>query len=416
MKITILGTGCIWTKRACASYLIDDNILVDPGSGTLKQLLKSSDSLLHHEKIEKIKLILITHYHIDHYFDIVHFMWKLASEKNPNTSCTIICPPGGEERIKALCQLGMSVPAYEMLNFNKYIKFVDASKIDKFFFNNFEIKPLQMDHGPTLDFGYIIKEKNGKSVGFTGDTCYCKNLEYLINHTNIAFVDMAGTDISNKHFNIIDGIELMKKYKNKCNIVPAHLTSQALDYCVGKINPPKDLMVLDTKEDFPYNFYLEKEEKKSSNKDFKFENLKFDKLSGNVIDLSLSLTKRISANNKYPTYCYNILLHNSSTVIGFLNYSVVPDNIEEHFGNVSISLNEGYDLKSVKYESFQLIKSLAKFHGASSLYLTCSPKDLKTRKVFESLGATLQEIKTYTFIDEDNKREILEECIWNLKI
>ena len=40
MKITILGTGCIWTKRACASYLINDDIIVDPGSGTLKQLLK----------------------------------------------------------------------------------------------------------------------------------------------------------------------------------------------------------------------------------------------------------------------------------------------------------------------------------------------------------------------------------------
>ena len=42
MKITILGTGCIWTKRACASYLINDDIIVDPGSGTLKQLLKTT--------------------------------------------------------------------------------------------------------------------------------------------------------------------------------------------------------------------------------------------------------------------------------------------------------------------------------------------------------------------------------------
>ena len=56
MKITILGTGCIWTKRACASYLINDDVIVDPGSGTLKQLLKSSNKLLHHEKIERIEI------------------------------------------------------------------------------------------------------------------------------------------------------------------------------------------------------------------------------------------------------------------------------------------------------------------------------------------------------------------------
>ena len=414
MKITILGTGCIWTKRACASYLINDDLLIDPGSGTLKQLLRSSDKLLHHEKIEKIRVILITHFHIDHYFDIVHFMWKLASEKNPKAYCTIICPPGGEERIKQLCKLGMSEPTYGKLNFEKYIKFVDASQIDKFEYNNFEIMPIKMDHGPTLDYGYIVKEKGGETVGFTGDTCYCDNLEYMINNTKVAFVDMAGTDISNKHYNIIDGIELMKKYKGKCNIVPAHLTSQALDYCVNRINPPTDLMVLDTKDEVPYNFSITKSEKVEINSNFCFENEKFDKICGSIVDLGLSSTKQVSEKELYPTYCYNIFLHNSQTIIGSLNYSVIPNNVKNHGGNISFSLNEGYDLKSVKYECCQLIKKVAIYHGAKELFLTCSPKDFKTRTVFESLGATLKEIKTYTFINEQNKRDIIEEGIWVL--
>ena len=416
MRITILGTGCIWTKRACASYLINDDLLIDPGSGTLKQLLKTSDTLLHHEKIEKIKLILITHYHIDHYFDIVHFMWKIASEKNQNAYCTVICPPGGEERIKTLCKLGMSTQTYEKLNFDKYITFIDASKIDKYTFNNLEIIPIEMDHGSTLDYGYIVKEKGGKSVGFTGDSCYCPNLEYMINNTDIAFVDMAGTDISNKHYNIIDGIELIKKYKGKCNIVPAHLTSQALDYCVGRINPPKDLMVLDTKDEMPYDFTLEKNKNELVNKDFKFENKQFDKITGKIIDLSLSLTKHSSTNNKYPTYCYNVLLHNTSTIIGTLSYSVIPNNVEVHSGNVSLTFNEGYNIKPVKFECCQLIKNVAIYHEAQYMFLTCSPKDLESREVYEKLGAVLQEIKTYTFINENNKRDILEECIWKLKI
>ena len=177
MKITILGTGCIWTKRACASYLINDDVIVDPGSGTLKQLLKSSNKLLHHEKIEKIKLILISHYHLDHYFDVAHLMWKIASEKNPNSSATIICPPGGEEKIKLLCQLGMSTDTYGKLNFEKYIKFVDASTMGKFKYNNFEITSYKMDHGSTECYGYLIKEKDGKTVAFTGDTNYCENMQ-----------------------------------------------------------------------------------------------------------------------------------------------------------------------------------------------------------------------------------------------
>ena len=416
MKVTILGTGCIWTKRACASYLINDDIIVDPGSGTLKQLLKSSNKLLHHEKIEKLKLILITHYHLDHYFDIVHLMWKLASTKYPNSSATIICPPGGEERIKLLCQLGMSSTTYAKLDFDKYIKFVDASKMGKFVYNNFEITAHKMDHGATECYGYVVKEKGGKTVSFTGDTTYCDSLEKMINTSHVSFVDMAGTDISEKHFNIIDGIELMKKYKGKCNIVPAHLTSQALDYCVGRITPPKDLMVLDINQDLPYDCSL-KEDKASdkTNKtatSFKFETKKFDKITGDIVDLHLSLTKRASSSYKLPTYCFDILLHNSTTAIGTITYSVVPDNIDGHSDNVSFELAEGYNLKSVKYECCQLIKKVASYHKSHILYLTCEPKDFDTRKVYESLGAYLKEIKTYTYFDDNNKRQTTEKCVW----
>ena len=295
MKITILGTGCIWTKRACASYLINEDVIVDPGSGTLKQLLKSSNKLLHHEKIEKIKLILITHYHLDHYFDVAHLMWKIASEKNPNSSATIICPPGGEEKIKLLCQLGMSTDTYGKLNFEKYIKFVDASTMGKFKYNNFEITSYKMDHGSTECYGYLIKEKDGKTIAFTGDTNYCENMQKMVDKSDIAFVDMAGTDISNKHFNIIDGIKMMRSYKGKCNIVPCHLTSQALDYCVGRITPPKDLMVLDTDLDMPYNFELKKEKEEFEEpKNFKFATDKFDKIEGDIVDLKLSQTFSIS--------------------------------------------------------------------------------------------------------------------------
>lgn len=414
MKITVLGTGCIWTKRACASYLIDDDIIVDPGSGTLKQLLKTTNKLLHHEKIQKIKLMLITHYHSDHYFDIVYLLWKIASEKNPELSATIICPPGGKEKIVTLCKLAMSDTTFAKLNFDKYIKFVDASKLDKFIYKDLEITTKKMDHGTTECYGYIIKQKNGKTISFSGDTCWCDNLEYMVNNSDVAFVDMAGTDISGKHFNIIDGIELMRKYKGKCNIIPCHLTSQALDYCVGRIAPPKELMVLDTNDKMPYNFELD-EQKVSAQadvKNFKFATKKFERISGDIVDLELSLTKRVSSSYKFPTYCFDVVLHNSSTIIGSLNYSVVPDNIDGHNDNVSFSLEKDYNLKSVKYECCQLVKKVASYHKSHVLYLTCSPNDFDTRRVYETLGAYLKEIKTKTYLDEDNKRKTKEMCVW----
>ena len=224
---------------------------------------------------------------------------------------------------------------------------------------------------------------------------------------------MAGTDISNKHFNIIDGINLMMAYKGKCNIVPCHLTSQALDYCIGRINPPKDLMVLDTSLDLPYDFSLNEEKVVNTlNKDFKFATDKFGRVSGEMVDLVLSLTKKAHTNQKYPTYCFDVVLHETKDVIGNINLSIVPNNIDEHSDNVKMNFKKGYDLKSVKYECCKLIRKVAQHHKLKSLYLNCPPDDMDTRVVFESLGAYLKEIKTFTYTDENNKRKTYEQCIW----
>lgn len=410
MKITILGTGCIWTKRACASYLIDDDIIVDVGSGTLKQLFKSSNRLLHHEKIEKLKLFLITHYHLDHYFDIVYFMWKIASNNNPDTKATIICPPDGKEKIMQLCRLGMSESSFNKLDFDKYITFVDASKMTSFRYGKYTITSKKMDHGDIDCYGYMFKEDGGKVVSFSGDTTMCDSVNYMLNNSDILFLDMAGTDVSTKHYNIIDGIDLMKAYKGKCCIVPCHLTSQAVDYCHGRIEAPKDLMIIDSNSKIPYDSTLTKKDIKNEKLNTKISVGKFDIIKGSMINLVLSSTKRESSKYKMPIYYFDVCLPNNE-IIGNVTYRVLPKNIDGHEDNLTMTFKQGYDLKSVNYECCTLIKNVAKYHGAKCLYLTCEPRDFNTRKIYESLGAYLKEIKTYTFI-ENNVRKNKEECVW----
>ncbi len=414
MKITILGTGCIWTKRACASYLIDDNILVDCGQGTLKQLLKSNENLLHHEKIEKMSLFLITHYHLDHYFDIASFMWKLASDKFPSSYATIICPPGGEERIKALCRLGMTDSSYEKLNFEKYITFVDCSTMGKFCYKNYEIESVKVEHGAIDAYGYMVKDTlSGKVVSFSGDTAMCDNVMHMIEHSDTAFLDMAGTDITDKHYNIIDGIKLMKKYRGKCTIIPAHLTSQAYDYCMGKINVPRDLDVIDIDSPLPYDYTLKGDESNiMGGDDFEFASDDFAIIKGKIVNLVLSGTKMHGSEYRTPTYIYDVVLSKDNTSVGRVTYSFLPPDAKGHYSNVSMTFKRDFDLKSVEYECCTLIKKVALHHGAKWLYLTCDPKDFSTRMVFSKLGTSLKEIKTKTMKDKDNARTIEESCIW----
>ena len=68
MKVKILGTGSIYSKSNCASLIIENNILIDIGPGTIKQLIKENYDL------KEIDTILLTHLHSDHILDFPTFI------------------------------------------------------------------------------------------------------------------------------------------------------------------------------------------------------------------------------------------------------------------------------------------------------------------------------------------------------
>ena len=68
MKINFIGTGSIGAKQMSASALIDEEILIDMPNGVVKKIKQ-----LNYD-VSKIKVILITHLHGDHFLDIPFFM------------------------------------------------------------------------------------------------------------------------------------------------------------------------------------------------------------------------------------------------------------------------------------------------------------------------------------------------------
>ena len=65
MKLKILGSGNIFSKYNSASYLVDDKIQIDIPNGTCKTLKNIGI------EPSKISEILITHFHGDHYLDML---------------------------------------------------------------------------------------------------------------------------------------------------------------------------------------------------------------------------------------------------------------------------------------------------------------------------------------------------------
>ena len=73
MKLTILGTGTIIPslKRNASGYFLNiggDNVLVDCGSGVLRQLIKAKINY------NDLDYIFITHRHTDHIADLVSIL------------------------------------------------------------------------------------------------------------------------------------------------------------------------------------------------------------------------------------------------------------------------------------------------------------------------------------------------------
>jgi len=102
MQVQFLGTSgsFITASRSSPSLLIDDNLLIDVGEGTTQKLLQLG-------QLTKIRKILISHLHVDHFMGIFSFLWhQWLSERD--TSPIVISGPPDIQNIRQILQLSFS--------------------------------------------------------------------------------------------------------------------------------------------------------------------------------------------------------------------------------------------------------------------------------------------------------------------
>lgn len=94
MKLTILGTGAALPRPggACSGYLVEEGetrLLLDCGNGALSNLMQVAD-------YRAITAIVLSHWHADHWFDLVPYRYGLKYGLRPLPSRPwLYLPPGG---------------------------------------------------------------------------------------------------------------------------------------------------------------------------------------------------------------------------------------------------------------------------------------------------------------------------------
>ncbi len=177
MRVVVIGSGgsAESAQRACSSYLIDDEVLIDVGPGSFRNLVRYFSGPL------KLKYIAITHLHGDHIFDIGALLWGMALAGRTE-EITIAGPRGVKNAVNTMLAAGMTPP--DLLKFG--IRFVEVKPGEEIKFGRFNIKTAAGKH-TIEDIAYRIND-----ACFSGDTSPSDELIKLFNRCELLIHESSG--------------------------------------------------------------------------------------------------------------------------------------------------------------------------------------------------------------------------------
>ena len=162
MQVTVVGCSPAWPNAggAQSGYLVEGGgrLLLDCGPGVLARL-RARDGW------PRIDALAITHFHLDHWGDLIP--WVFGAAFGPGRELPrpeLWLPPGGERRLRAFgdeLAFGPRLDAvFELREYADRVPFETAG---------FEVVPLRLDHYEELTFG--LRVANGtRTLAYSGDT------------------------------------------------------------------------------------------------------------------------------------------------------------------------------------------------------------------------------------------------------
>jgi ribonuclease BN (tRNA processing enzyme) len=159
VRLLVIGSSPAWPNPggACSGYLVDGRLLLDCGTGVLAKLRER-------EPWPTVVAIAITHLHLDHWGDLVPWVW--GSLFGPGASLpkpALWLPPGSRERLRpVLALLGsedMLDRAFVVSEYGPREPFVAAG---------LEVTAVPVDHYDIEAFGFRVR--GDRVLAYSGDS------------------------------------------------------------------------------------------------------------------------------------------------------------------------------------------------------------------------------------------------------
>jgi ribonuclease BN (tRNA processing enzyme) len=160
VRLRVIGSSPAWPNPggACSGYVVDDRLLLDCGPGVLAKMRER-------EPWPTVESIAITHLHLDHWGDLVPWVW--GSLFGPGESLPkpkLWLPPGSGAQLRSTLALLGSEDMFERaFDFDEYEARVPFQAAE-----GLEVTAVPVEHYEIQAFGFRVK--GDRVLGYSGDS------------------------------------------------------------------------------------------------------------------------------------------------------------------------------------------------------------------------------------------------------
>jgi ribonuclease BN (tRNA processing enzyme) len=163
VQLTVIGSSPAWPNPGSAQsgYLLEHDgtrLLLDCGPGVLGRLRTAG--------AVAVDGIAITHFHLDHWGDLVPWAWLVAFRPETRRRTEVWLPPAGRAELARFADrwgnTDMFENAFALREFEPSTTFAAAG---------FEIEPRRVLHYNLIAFGFRVRDpKSGRVLAYSGDS------------------------------------------------------------------------------------------------------------------------------------------------------------------------------------------------------------------------------------------------------
>ncbi|HEX2111430.1 MAG TPA: MBL fold metallo-hydrolase [Gaiellaceae bacterium] len=161
MRLTVIGSSPAWPNPGSAQsgYLVETpgSLLLDCGPGVLGRLRETGI-------LPAIDAVAITHFHLDHWGDLVPWAWLAAYGTESLDRPQLWLPPEGIAQLETFASLWgnpkMFERAFTLREFEAGRAFEAAG---------FEVEPRRVRHYQLRAFGFRVRDGSGRLLAYSGD-------------------------------------------------------------------------------------------------------------------------------------------------------------------------------------------------------------------------------------------------------